>query len=101
MADPLEAIGNIGQKMLSVPTDILNVGTRRVTEDMSMMTSKVQELGMALVPPAGGMGLPQLPPLPGMPGAAGTGQPAPTPAEIRSERVAGAPKKRKTSYMRV
>ena len=100
MADPLEAIGNIGQKMLSVPTDILNVGTRRVTEDMSMMTAKIQDLGTTLMP-AGGMGLPQLPPLPGMPGVAGMEQAAPTPAEIRSERLAGARAKKKTSYMKV
>ncbi len=96
MADPVEMIGNIGQKMLSVPTDILNVGTRRVTEDMSMMTAKVQELGAALVPPAGGLGLPQLPPLPGM-GAAE----APAPAATRSEQVQGRKTTRKTSYMRV
>ena len=99
MADPLEALGNIGQKMLSVPTDILNVGTRRVTEDMSMMTAKVQELGTALVPPAGGLGLPQLPLLPGMPGAEAAA--APAPAMMRSERVQGIRKARKTSYMRV
>lgn len=96
MADPMEMIGNIGQKMLSVPTDILNVGTRRVTEDMSMMTAKVQELGTVLVP-AGGLGLPQLPPLPGMPGAAE----APAPAATRSEQVQGRKTTRKTSYMRV
>lgn len=102
MADPMELITSMGQKVLSVPTDILNVGTRRVTEDMSMMTSKVQELSMALVPPAGGLGLPQLPPLPGMPGAAGMEQPpATSPAGIRSERVTGAKKIRKTSYMKV
>ena len=97
MADPLETIGNIGQKMLSVPTDMLNVGTRRVTEDMGMMTAKVQELGMALVPPTGGLGLPQLPPLPGMAGAESAAPPAPT----RSEKTQGVKKTRKTSYLRV
>jgi hypothetical protein len=94
MADPMEVITNIGQKALSVPTDILNVGTRRVTEDMGMMTAKVQELGAALVPPAGGLGLPQLPPLPGMPGVTETE----APPAIRSN---GVKQPRKTSYMRV
>jgi hypothetical protein len=92
MADPMEVITNIGQKALSVPTDILNVGTRRVTEDMGMMTAKVQELGAALVPPTG-LGLPELPSLPGMPGAAAA--PAPT------ARSNGVKQTRKTSYMRV
>ena len=96
MADPLETIGNIGQKMLSVPTDLLSVGTRRVTEDMGMMTAKIQDIGTTLMP-AGGLGLPQLPPLPGMPGAAE----APAPAAVRSEQVRGVRTKRKTSYMRV
>jgi hypothetical protein len=99
MADPLEAIGNIGQKMLSVPTDILSVGTRRVTEDMGMMTAKVQELGATLMP-AGGLGLPQLPPLPGMPGTESAAPPAP-PAQTRSEKTQGVKKTRKTSYLRV
>ena len=96
MADPMEMIGNIGQKMLSVPADILNVGTRRVTEDMSMMTAKIQDIGATLTPPAGGLGLPQLPPLPGMPGAE-----AVAPAPTRSEVTKGIRTTRKTSYMRV
>jgi len=96
MADPLEALGNIGQKMLSVPTDILSVGTRRVTEDMGMMTAKIQDLGTTLMP-AGGLGLPQLPLLPGMPGA----EAAALPAATRSEKVQGIRKTRKTSYLRV
>ena len=97
MADPLEALGNIGQKMLSVPTDLLSVGTRRVTEDMGMMTAKIQDLGTTLMP-AGGLGLPQLPPLPGMPGATEAAAP---PAQSRSEKTQGVKKTRKTSYMRV
>jgi len=97
MADPLETIGNIGQKMLSVPTDILSVGTRRVTEDMGMMSAKIQDLGTTLMP-AGGLGLPQLPPLPGMPGAEAA---AAAPAETRSEKIQGIRKTRKTSYMKV
>lgn len=91
MVDPMEVITNIGQKALSVPTDILNVGTRRVTEDVGMMTAKVQELGMALVPPAG-LGLPELPPLPGMPGA------AEAPAVPRSN---GLKPTKKISYLKV
>jgi len=98
MADPLETIGNIGQKMLSVPTDMLNVGTRRVTEDMGMMTAKVQELGMALVPPTGGLGLPQLPPLPGMAGAESA---APPSTDSRSEKIQGVRRTTKTSYLKV
>lgn len=97
MADPLETIGNIGQKMLSVPTDILSVGTRRVTEDMGMMSAKIQDIGTTLMP-AGGLGLPQLPPLPGMPGAEAA---AAAPAETRSEKIQGIRKTRKTSYMKV
>ncbi len=100
MADPMELITNIGQKALSVPTDLMNVGSRRMTEDMSMMTAKIQDLGTALVLPAGGMGLPQLPPLPGM-GAAAVAPPASTPAGLRSDRLAGATATKKTSYMRV
>ena len=96
MADPLEAIGNIGQKMLSVPTDILSVGTRRVTEDMGMMTAKIQDIGTTLMP-AGGLGLPQLPPLPGMPG---TEQAAP-PAQPRSESTGKGKTTKKMSYMKV
>ncbi len=96
MVDPLEAIGNIGQKMLSVPTDILSVGTRRVTEDMGMMTAKIQDLGTTLMP-AGGLGLPQLPPLPGMPG---TEQAAP-PAPPRSESTGKGKTTKKTSYLKV
>lgn len=94
MADPLEAIGNIGQKMLSVPTDILSVGTRRITEDMGMMTAKVQDIGATLMP-AGGLGLPQLPPLPGMPG---TEQAAPP---SRSESTGKGRTTKKMSYMKV
>jgi len=98
MADPMEMIGNIGQKMLSVPTEIMNVGTRRITEDMGMMTAKIQDLGTALVPPAGGFGLPQLPMLPGMTGVEAA---APAPAMMRSEQVRGVRKTKKTSYLRV
>lgn len=96
MADPLEAIGNIGQKMLSVPTDILSVGTRRVTEDMGMMTAKIQDIGTTLMP-AGGLGLPQLPPLPGMPGTEQAAQPTPP----RSESTGKGRTTKQTSYMRV
>ena len=97
MVDPLEQLNVIGQKALAVPTDILSVGTRRMTEDMGMLSAKVQDIGATLVPPAGGLGLPQLPPLPGMPGAAEV----PAPAATRSEQVQGIRKTRKTSYMRV
>ena len=97
MVEPLEAIGNIGQKMLSVPTDIMSVGTRRITEDMGMMTAKIQDLGTTLMP-AGGLGLPQLPPLPGMPGATEAAAP---PAQSRSEKTQGVKKTKKTSYLRV
>lgn len=96
MADPLEQLNVIGQKALAVPTDILSIGTRRMTEDMGMLSAKVQDIGATLVP-AGGLGLPQLPSLPGMPGA----ESAAPPAETRSEKVQGIKKTRKTSYLRV
>lgn len=96
MADPLEQLNVIGQKALAVPTDILSIGTRRMTEDMGMLSAKVQDIGTTLMP-AGGLGLPQLPSLPGMPGVAEVAAPAPT----RSEQVMGVRKTRKTSYMRV
>lgn len=99
MAEPFDTIQNIGQKALSVPTDLLNVGAKRMTEDVGMMSSKVQELGTALVPPAGGLALPELPPFPGMPGTSTAGQKAP--AETRSETVRGVRKTRKTSYLKV
>lgn len=99
MADPIEAINNIGQKALAMPAELLNVGTRRVTEDMSMFSAKIQDLGTALVPPAGagGLALPAFPPLPGM----GAEQAAPAAANTRSEKVQGVRTTRKTSYLKV
>lgn len=98
MADPLEQLNVIGQKALAVPTEIFSVGTRRVTEDVGMMSARIQDLGTLLVPPTG-MSLPQLPGLPGLPGAeAATAAP---PAATRSERVQGVRSTRKTSYLKV
>ena len=94
--DPLAQLNVIGQKALAVPTDLLNVGSRRMTEDVSMMTAKIQDIGATLVPPAGGLALPQLPLLPGMAGAE-----AAAPAATRSEKVQGVRTTRKTSYLKV
>lgn len=97
--DPLAALSNVGQKVLALPTDVLNVGAKRMTEDMGMLTARVQDLGTALVPPAGGLALPQLP---GMPGAAGVTEAAPSAAtSTRSERVQGVKTARKMSYLKV
>lgn len=96
--DPITQLNTIGQKALTVPTDILSVGTRRMTEDMSMLSAKVQDIGTTLIP-AGGLGLPPLPTLPGM-GGAGTEAAVP-PAQSRSEKTQGVRKTRKTSYLRV
>lgn len=100
MADPLEALNNVGQKVLAVPTDILNVGARRVNEDMGMLTARVQDLGTALVPPAGGLSLPPIPGLPGVSGAE-SAAPAPTSTATRSEKVQGVRKSQKMSYLKV
>ena len=94
--DPLAQLSIIGQKALAVPTDLLNVGSRRMTEDVSMMTAKIQDIGATLVPPAGGLALPQLPLLPGMAGAE-----AVVPAATRSEKVQGVKTTRKMSYLKV
>ncbi len=96
--DPLAQLNVIGQKALAVPTEILSVGTRRMTEDIGMLSAKVQDIGTTLVPPAGGLALPQLPPLPGMPGAEAAAQPA---AQSRSEKTQGVKATRKTSYLKV
>lgn len=97
MADPMEAIQNMGQKVLALPTDLLSVGARRMNEDMGMMSAKIQDLGTALVPPTG-MSLPQLP---GLPGMGATESAAPAPAATRSEKVQGVRTTRKTSYLKV
>lgn len=98
MADPLEAISNVGQKVLALPTDVLNVGAKRMTEDMGMLTARVQDLGNALVPQAGGLALPQLP---GLPGAAGMPEATPAATATRSEKVQGVKTARRMSYLKV
>lgn len=101
MADPLESLGVVGQKVLALPADILGIGTRRMTEDVSMMTAKIQDLSSAIVPPtgAGGLSLPQLPPLPGI-GTAGMEQPN-VAATSRSANIQGVKTTKKTSYLKV
>jgi hypothetical protein len=99
MADPLEQLNVIGQKALAVPTELLSVGARRMTEDMGIFSSKIQDIGSTLILPAGGLSLPQLPGLPGLPGAESAA--AAPPAATRSERVQGMRATRKTSYLKV
>ncbi len=97
MVDPLEQLNVIGQKALAVPTDLLGIGTRRMTEDMGMLSAKVQDIGATLVLPAGGLGLPQLPALPGMPGATAA---APS-TQMRSEVMGKRTPTKQRSYMKV
>lgn len=97
--DPLAQLNIVGQKVLAVPTDLLNIGSRRMTEDISSLSAKVADLGTVLTPPSG-MALPNFPPLPGM-GSQAAVSPTPEPVKTRSEVVQGIRPTKKMSYLKV
>ncbi len=97
--DPLAQLNIVGQKVLAVPTDLLGVGSRRMTEDVGMLSAKIADIGAVLTPPAG-LALPNLPALPGFPGTTAAAPPTP-PATERSKTVRGISTTKKTSYLKV
>ena len=94
--DPLAQLNVIGQKALGLPTELLSVGARRVTEDVGILNAKIMDMGATLTPPSG-LALPSLP-LPGMQGAQEA--PAPRPA-TRSEATQGVRPRKQMSYLKV
>lgn len=99
--DPIAQLGIVGQKVLAVPSDLLNVGSRRMTEDISTLSAKITDIGAVLIPPSG-MALPNFPPLPGIPGASAAETTAQEQAQkTRSESVQGVKTTKKMSYLKV